>query len=340
MQVFVIHRTFDREKARQELKRAASERQIDVIPLILDNSKGDEWKSRARKAIENSEAVVVFDIKACLESENATWEMQVASDLNKPRIVLDPPTAKPSEIDKLEATYHHDQEFDSYFKQKEQRFIVKKEGTGKEKDKDIIELYKVMVTSSEQLIQRRQSMNAFFIAAIGSLLAFAGALVKFGSLESRTISILVIGVLGITGLILCHSWHNLIDNYGKLNKAKFRVITKLESMMSARVFSAEWAALGKGNRPSKYQSFTTTEKNVPKGFASLIFVLLALTVVWYQWPADGIDKDATDRMGTVICNSSVTIESQKESKPPKKVTQKRKACPPANGQVTQSDSPN
>ena len=70
-------------------------------------------------------------------------------------------------------------------------------------------------------------------------------------------------------------------NYGKLNKAKFDVILRLESDLSARIYSAEWIALGKGLRPNKYKSFTSTEKNVPFYFGLLIIVLMVILVAWH-----------------------------------------------------------
>lgn len=90
-------------------------------------------------------------------------------------------------------------------------------------------------------------------------------------------------VFGIIGLFLCNSWRNLIDNYGKLNASKFRVILKLEQSLSAQMFSAEWAALGKGRRPQKYQSFTSTENMVPLWFAILIFTLVLFASAWRIW---------------------------------------------------------
>ena len=50
---------------------------------------------------------------------------------------------------------------------------------------------------------------------------------------------------------MCRSWKNLIDNYGKLNTGKFKVIQKLERSLDARIFTAEWVALGKGIRKKK-----------------------------------------------------------------------------------------
>lgn len=281
MQIFLIHRSLDKAAACRLVKAVAKELQIELTPFAMDSTNNDEWREFARAEINKSEAVIVFDKKACSDSENTMWEINVAQELGKPLVFLDSSKPEKSELDRLCAVYHHDLEFDSYFRKKQRYFVSQRGEAGKEKDKDAIELYKVMVASSEQLIQRRQSMNAFFIAAIGALLAFAGALIKFGITESKTLSLLVIGLLAVTGLMLCQQWYNLIDNYGKLNKAKFRVIMKLEETFSSQIFSAEWAALGKGYRPDKYRSFTTTEKSVPEGFAVLIFVLLILSLRWY-----------------------------------------------------------
>ena len=80
--------------------------------------------------------------------------------------------------------------------------------------------------------------------------------------------------------VLCNSWSNLIDNYGKLNKAKFDVILRLEKDLSAKIYSAEWVSLGKGLRPDKYKSFTSTEKDVPSFFGLLILGLTLICAAW------------------------------------------------------------
>lgn len=319
MRVFLIHRSADKASACRLLKTVAKERQIALSPFVMDSSSCYKWKEVARTEIARSEAVVVINEKACLESENATWEIEVSNELNKPLFILDPSNPDTKVLDALCSVYNHDQEFEFYFKKKTGYFFSKKKGDEAERDKETIELYKVMVASSEQLIQRRQTMNAFFIAAIGSLLAFAGALVKLGNVDSKFLSLLVILLLTIVGLILCYSWHNLIDNYGKLNRAKFRVITKLEESLPTQIFSAEWAALGKGSRPDKYKSFTSTEKNVPKGFAALIFVLFVLSLGWYLCPLSGFGKHELNPVSPAsatvnMSNDVLPLKSEKSIK--------------------------
>jgi hypothetical protein len=269
MQVFLIHRFASRKAALSRLKSIAKKESVVLEPVVLDCSGGDAWKPNALARMDECEAVAVYDMAACMESKNAAWEIEQAQEMGKPLISLDPKVANRDAIERLTGLYHYNEEFNSYFK-----------GGAAHTEA----LYKMMVDSSELLIQRRQRMNAFFITAIGSLLAIAGALAEFGPETSPALSSPVVAAFGIVGLFLCNSWRNLIDNYGKLNTAKFRVILKLEESLSAQIFAAEWTALGKGRRPQKYKSFTSTENKVPLWFAILIFGLLVSVLAIGYFP--------------------------------------------------------
>jgi hypothetical protein len=270
MQVFLVHRSSSRRAALRLLKNVAADGGVVLQPVVLNSYSGDAWKPNALARMVACEAVVVFDHAECMKSQNAAWEIEQAGLLNKPVILLEPAGPDKHTLQQFSALYNYDEEFDSFFRQN---------------GKDTESLHKMMAESSEQLIQRRQRMNAFFITAIGSLLAIAGALAKFGAAQSAAVSLPVIYAFGIIGLLLCNSWRNLIDNYGKLNAAKFRVILKLEESLSAQIFSAEWTALGKGRRPHKYRSFTSTENMVPLWFAILIFGLLIVAFIMAQMNA-------------------------------------------------------
>lgn len=262
MKLFVIHRFNDKKKAKATLKSIAKSISFDITPIFLDSSGRDSWKSKAEAEIDQSEAVIVFDRRACEESENAKWEMDKAAFKNKVVVYLEL-NNNASAISKLKSLYDFEEEFSGCF------------ASGSD---DNFDLYKLMIDSSESLIQRRQKTNAFFITAIGSLLAIAGLLVKTGSISGESIGILY--GFSFVGLLLCNSWRNLIDNYGKLNKAKFDVILRLEKSLGSQIYSAEWVALGKGLRPNKYKSFTATEKNVPSYFGVLFFALIFFTAAW------------------------------------------------------------
>jgi len=262
MKLFVIHRFKDREKAKQLLKKSSQEMSASFDPIFLNSSECKGWQDQAIDAISKAEAVIVYDRTSCEQSENAKWEIEKAQEVKLPIVDISPTDTSSNVCSKLKPLYDLEEEFSACFKGKD----------------NAIELYKIMLESSESLIQRRQRTNAFFITAIGSLLAIAGLLVKAGALNSGTIWLLY--GFSVVGLLLCNSWRNLIDNYGKLNKAKFDVILRLEQDLDARIYEAEWVSLGKGLRPKKYKSFTSTEKNVPLYFGLLILVLTIIAVIW------------------------------------------------------------
>jgi len=266
MKLFVIHRFKDRRHAKTTLKKLAQDLSLTICPIFLDSSGGEQWKHKAMNAISQAEAIIVFNRECCEESDNAKWEIEKAKEAEKEIIDLNKNGENAASISKLESLYELKDEFESCFSS----------------DRiNAFELYKLMVESSESLIQRRQKTNAFFITVIGSLLAIAGFLVKTGTICSESIGVLYI--FSVVGLLLCNSWRNLIDNYGKLNKAKFDVILRLEQDLGAQIYSAEWISLGKGLRPKKYKSFTSTEKNVPVCFGLLITVLTLIAAAWQIW---------------------------------------------------------
>ncbi|MCK4600757.1 hypothetical protein KAU37_13230 [Candidatus Bipolaricaulota bacterium] len=263
MKVFVIHRFKDRKCAKSKLKQLAKKMSFELQPIFLDSSGGEQWKENALNAIGEAEAVIVFNMESCEKSDNAKWEIQKAEEAGKELININLHDEDTDSSDRLKSLYDLKDEFETCFSSDR---------------KDYFELYKLMLESSESLIQRRQKTNAFFITVIGSLLAIAGFLAKTGAINNGSYGILY--GFSVVGLLLCNSWRNLIDNYGKLNKAKFDVILRLEKELGAQIYSAEWIALGKGMRPKKYKSFTSTEKNVPLYFALLIVTLTLIAIGW------------------------------------------------------------
>ena len=73
------------------------------------------------------------------------------------------------------------------------------------KNENLLDLYKIMVESSESLVRRRQQVNSFFITAIASLVTVVGLLIKIDFINSDSL-ILVAFLIFI--ILLCNSWHN------------------------------------------------------------------------------------------------------------------------------------
>ena len=144
----------------------------------------------------------------------------------------------------------------------------------------LLEQYKLFVGTSEALVSRRQQVNTFFLSVNSIILAAAGLLIRGQTAHSIAGPALV--VLGLSGIVLCFAWRRMILSFGQLNRGKFDVIHALERRLPARIFAAEWAALGEGKDPSKYKPFTQTESLPPRIFGILeALVIIAGIILWF-----------------------------------------------------------
>ncbi|MGY2898205.1 hypothetical protein ACVKXF_000828 [Curtobacterium sp. PvP017] len=146
-----------------------------------------------------------------------------------------------------------------------------------------IELYKVMVASSEALVARRQGVNTFFLTLNGVVLTALGLIVGKGLVSYLE----VFGLIGlsVTGGILALAWRGLLVSFSQLNTGKFAVINQIEAFLPAAIYAGEWVALGEGKRPDLYKSSTSRELWTPKTFfvvyclATLLEVLALLHII-------------------------------------------------------------
>ncbi|WP_228941981.1 DUF7701 domain-containing protein [Nocardioides sp. Leaf374] len=136
------------------------------------------------------------------------------------------------------------------------------------------DLYKVMVQSSESLVARRQGVNTFFITINGVLLTALGLI--GGSAVQTSLGALGIAFLAATGGLLSFAWRSLITSFGQLNTGKFKVINEMERHLGAAIYAAEWEALGRGEDPRVYRSFTSREIWVPNTLVVVYFITVVV----------------------------------------------------------------
>lgn len=140
-----------------------------------------------------------------------------------------------------------------------------------------VELYKLMVASSESLVARRQGVNTFFLTINGAILTAAGLLI--GNQSDPQLQAVGLSILTITGAILALAWRSLIRSFGQLNTGKFAVINRIEAILPASVYLAEWQALDQGRNPKKYRTFTSREVWTPWTFFGIYCVSAALAIL-------------------------------------------------------------
>lgn len=139
-----------------------------------------------------------------------------------------------------------------------------------------IDIYRLAVEMADRVSARRTTANNFFLALHGSL----AAVVAFLGIQPGATAAGGVGshgavptiVIGLAGLLLCASWWLGLRSYRDLNSAKFKVITKLEEQLPAKIFTEEWQYLKRDEISwwrGRYAEQGTVERVVPFIFAAL-----------------------------------------------------------------------
>lgn len=136
----------------------------------------------------------------------------------------------------------------------------------------VLEQYKLFVSTSQQISERRQQSNNFLLTLSSSLVTlFVAFLSTFGP-DRRN------ALIPIAGLFVCFVWHSLVQSYKHLNTAKFEVIHEMEEQLPIALFRHEWYVCGHGKDKDKYIPLTHLERWIPWMFGILFVALAAYTV--------------------------------------------------------------
>ncbi|MEA4912969.1 MAG: hypothetical protein VB061_00150 [Christensenella sp.] len=145
--------------------------------------------------------------------------------------------------------------------------------TGVTDNKTLVEQYKLLLSTSESLIERRQKLTTTFLAIFSVLLPVLTFMLSqkmpFMNVGSAIISLICI--------LLCFSWRNAINSYGKSNAAKFAILEEMEKQFPAAMFSAEWIVLKKTT--SRYRSYTSRETLIPLLFVTVYALFMIVSII-------------------------------------------------------------
>lgn len=137
----------------------------------------------------------------------------------------------------------------------------------KTKEQEIIlSQWQTCVEMANAVSDRRDSMNNLFVTINLALVAA----VSF-NWERENIAMLIVGVIN------CAIWMLFIRNYGNLNSAKFKVISKLEKHLPTQPFDDEWQIV-KEEKEKKYWRNTKLELIIPLAFIILYIVLFLIVI--------------------------------------------------------------
>lgn len=135
-----------------------------------------------------------------------------------------------------------------------------------DKKKDVLAIWQTCVEMANGVSQRRDTMNNLFVTLNIAVIAAVSWM-----WDVKTV------FLCVAGLVICVVWLLYINNFKRLNTAKFRVIYDLEERLGVTPFKDEWDILKKTKR---YLEGTKLERILPIAFAlgyAVVFVILICT---------------------------------------------------------------
>lgn len=131
-------------------------------------------------------------------------------------------------------------------------------------DNLIFEQYKIYVEMANDVSNRRESTNKFYITLVAALFGLISYLFKPS--YNNFVFVLLI-VIFFVSLI----WYKHILEYKKLNAGKFGVINYLENYLPAKGYTTEWDLV----QLEDYKGLTNWDKNI-----ALVIGILSIVLVF------------------------------------------------------------
>lgn len=137
----------------------------------------------------------------------------------------------------------------------------------------LFEQYKLYVESAEQVSNRRNLANTFFLTLHTLILGVLGFSFEKGpDLVERWVIVFPLAAV----LLLCIAWWMIVRSYRQLNAGKFQVIWEFEKRFPALPWTSEWTFLRAGTDWKQYLRLSVVETWVPAIFAFLYITMAVL----------------------------------------------------------------
>jgi len=141
------------------------------------------------------------------------------------------------------------------------------------------EEYKFFADMTDRLSERRQHIHTIFEAILTALLGLAAFIAGNEGMAAGGQNSYLMVTSGL-GIIICLIWWNLINNYKKLIKFRFKVLVEMEATFtnSVRMYTRENEFFSE-EHPDEPFRFSITEQFMPIVFAGIfgLIILFALT---------------------------------------------------------------
>ena len=142
--------------------------------------------------------------------------------------------------------------------------------------KIMLEIYKMYAQTSENVSDRRDRRNSFFLTLCSAIIVATTAVFK--SIDDNFYILILIGFIGV---LISLVWYYNIQSYKQLNSGKFKVIHRLEKKLPFDAFKQEWDILRPSDKPKKYRLLTGIEKYISIIFIIVFLILMGVGILSY-----------------------------------------------------------
>lgn len=131
----------------------------------------------------------------------------------------------------------------------------------------VMQQYKIIVDSAIQVTNWRHSANNFYLSVNTALLTIAAYLYNLSPMTGV--------IMGLIGFMTTALWHETIQYYRSLNKAKFSVIHEIEKQLPIAIFKLEDEHFEKEER----KKATAIESNISILFGIAYVLLIVVHIL-------------------------------------------------------------
>ena len=305
MNVYIIYKFSEYNSIFKHIEKFINENPNDKIFYFKPENKKEhqDWELTAKKKIADADVILYIRLNASKELaeetfKNVSYELEEAQEHHKNIIVVEIPLeTKPNtneiiiankgvpaiiyEKDFLEHNCIKYKVIDSLDMKaiKAEIFDMNKELFSVSNMKPdsfswlLLEEYKIMLDTSERMMDRRQGTNSFYITLCTAMLTVIVGFVatKANTFAWSAVTFVISGMM----LFICDNWKKTLEAYGLSNQAKYEVLNKIEEKLPASIFKSEW----KYGKSIKYSSYSKRESKVPQTFFCLFFLIMAAMLI-------------------------------------------------------------
>ena len=298
MNIYVIYKFDDHALVKETVENIQK-----TIPagnslfMFEPNRKSKFWRLHAKRKIKESQMVILFDSLSgdkTTVGKHISWELKQAEKHGK-RIVIF--KTDPEALNRFwyESGYSEQGPRQSKhktvplqeaipFMEKECSWqmdhnLLHKASTEALTDAEmqlLLAQYRIMIDTSEKLMERRQQTVSLYITLCTALIALIGAAF---SLNNANVCAFIVLVSGFILWTLCTNWKLSLESYDLNNRGKFAVINVLEKYLPAEIFECEY----RYTKLSGMRPFSAREIVLPRIFTALSIALMGGAAAYFTY---------------------------------------------------------